>query len=272
MVALGRLGDTILLFAGFQEIFRRTGLRPKIIVSNEYASVYDGVTYAEPVVVNLNWWKGVPEARKLAEKMSENVIVPTWWMDKECPIPPEYRGTFALTCHGNNWGVDMFKWPNYMTSMWSRMGFTAHEMMTLPLEFDNRNKAREQALVSRYLRGDKPLLLLNFSGISSPFKFSYQVMSQLKRYFGSFQFLDLGSIRATRIYDLLGLYDIAAGLITIDTSTLHLAQASKIPYVAYTVDGWSSSVPRGNVVKEIKYSDAPKKMNELSAVVEGWRR
>ena len=56
--------------------------------------------------------------------------------------------------------------------------------------------------------------------------------------------VSLASFKATRIYDLLGLYDIAAGLVSIDTATTHLAAASKVPLLAFCRCGWSSAIPK----------------------------
>src|SRR6266571_4442797 len=164
---LGRLGDTILMFPAFREIHRRTGFKPRIIVSEEYANVYDGISYADPIPVPWNWWTGVSQARKMALALSQNAVFPQWWLE-DCPIPKEYQGTFNLTCHGLNWGVNLDLWGNFMASMYSRAGFTIDEMMRLPLVFDRRSEAREKSLLDQVwpvkLRS-KPLLLYNFTGI-----------------------------------------------------------------------------------------------------------
>jgi len=122
------------MFPAFLEIYRRTGLKPRIIVSEEYASVYDGISFVDSIPVGLNWWGGVPQARALALSLSKNAIFPQWWLEPD-PMPAAYRGTFNLTCHGHSWGVNIDLWPNFMASMYSRAGFTREEMMQLPLVF-----------------------------------------------------------------------------------------------------------------------------------------
>jgi hypothetical protein len=123
---------------------------------------------------------------------------------------------------------------------------------------------------SVHSRQGKPLLLVNFSGHSSPFAWVPEVMRAVNQFQQQFNIVDIGRLKAQRIYDLLGLFDAAAGLITIDTATLHLAAGSAVPYIAYTRADWSSSVPKGNCVLEIKYRDEEVKgrMGEVVRVLE----
>jgi hypothetical protein len=109
----------------------------------------------------------------------------------------------------------------------------------------------------------KPIVLYNFSGVSSPFAYVPEVMKTVLKYSGKFKFIDLGKVVAHRIFDLLGLYDRAVGLITIDSATLHLAPASQLKYFAYLVDGWSQSVPRGNVFRSVSYSQCLARLAEM---------
>ncbi len=90
---LGRFGDSILMFPAFLEIYKRVGFKARIIVSEEYASVYDGISYAQSIPVGLHWWGGVPMARKMAQSLSAHAIFPQWWLEPD-PMPAEYRGTF----------------------------------------------------------------------------------------------------------------------------------------------------------------------------------
>jgi len=273
LVLLGRAGDTILMLPAFMEIHRRTGLKPRIIVSTEYSNIYEGVSYAEPISHNLHWWQGVEKARAIASVLSENAVLPQWWLGK-CPIPSEYRGKFNLTCFGHNWGVNLALWPNFQASMWERCGFTQQEMRTLPLVFDRRNPVREAALLNQIWPAPmrkKPLLLYNFTGISSPFGFVPELFPVIQKFARDFHIVDLGKIKAHRIFDLLGAYDVAAGLITVDTSTLHLAHGSSVPYIAFSIDGWTGSVARGNVALRVRYNETPRRLNEIADVIASWR-
>ena len=271
-VLLGRLGDTIIMLPAFREIHRRTGLKPRIIVSTEYSSIYEGVSYCDPIPHNLHWWQGVEKARQIAAALSDDATLPQWWLGK-CPIPDEYRGKFNLTCFGHNWGVNLALWPNFMVSMWERCGFTRDEMLSLPLVFDRRNPAREQALLNviwpMQIR-KKPLLLYNFTGISSPFGFVPELYPVIQRFARDFHICDLGKIKAHRFFDLLGAYDVAAGLISSDTATAHLAHASKVPTIWMTVDSWCGSTPRGNVALHFGYNETPRRLQDVSEVLQSW--
>jgi hypothetical protein len=270
VVLLGRHGDVILMLAAFKAIYDRTGLKPFCIVSHDYASVFDGVSYVEPVSIREHWWKGMPVARRFAKERFGGAIIPQWWNSGEGPGHKE-TGEFVLQCHGEKWGINLDQWPNFMASMWDRAGFTVEEMKTLPTVFDRRHYHREQMLVQNYTRQKKPLLLYNFTGVSSPYGFTPDVMPVLSRYQTHFTLVDIGRIKAHRIYDLLGLYDAAAGLITIDTATAHLANASNVPTVWYTVDGWNGSTPRGNVALHVSYNNTRNRIDDLVAVLEKWK-
>ena len=262
------------MFPAFREIHRRTGLKPKIIVGNEYANLYEGISYAEPIVHNLHWWQGVEKARAIASVLSENAVLPQWWLTPQCPIPEQYRGTFNLTCFGHNWGVNLSLWPNFMASMWERCGFTQDEMRTLPLVFDRRNPAREAALLNQIWpvpMRKKPLLLFNVTGISSPFGFWPELHPTVFKFSRDFHIVDLGKVKAHRLFDFLGAYDVAAGLITCDTATAHLAHASKVPTIWFTVDSWCGSTPRGNVALHLGYNETPRRLQDVADVLQSWR-
>lgn len=269
-ILLGRNGDLIQMLPAWKAIYDRTGLKPIIMVSTEYAGVLEGVSYVEPYPLALTWWEGVPLARHLADGLFGGSTIMQGWHDpNELGKPSE--GATVLQSHGKEWGVDMSLAPDYGTSMWQRCGFTRADMLRLPLVFDRRDATRERLLAQRVRKQPgKPLLLVNLTGNSSPFACLPEVMRTLAQFARRVELVDLGKIRAHRIYDLLGLYDQSVGLITSDTSTAHLAPASRVPWVAYTVDSWSTSVPKGNVMGEFKYSQALESLDKLASIVEGW--
>jgi hypothetical protein len=263
------------MFPCFLAIHQRTSTKPVVIVSTEYAGVFDGISYAEPYKLREHWWQGVPKARHIAETVFGNGIVPQWWNDDPTHIRminEATQGNFVLQCHGHDWGVDVSKWPDYGTSMASRCGFTREEWLQLPLVFDRRDANREEALAKMVLANEtRPVVLYNFVGNSSPFQFAPEVINTMRNQFGRrFRFIDLAPIRGQRIYDLLGLYDRAVGLLTSDTATLHLAPASRIPYISFTVDSWSTSVPKGNCVLHVKYNSTPRRLPEVMQAIASW--
>ncbi len=260
----GRFGDIIQCLPAFHEIFWQTGQRPIVIVSEEYASVFDGVGYVEPVVVPFHWSEGIPKMRALYK----DATVVQWW-NTDDPVPPEYRGNASLTCRGKTWRIDIKRWPSYGHSMMERLGFPdVNIWRDMPMVFTQRDYDREDRLIPKH---SKPLLIYNFTGISSPFGYldaMWPILQELRK---DFHLVDLGKIKAHRIYDLLGLYDAAVGLLTCDTATLHLAMASTVPYLAWTQNGWLGSVPRGNCVLQIPYNQTLRRLPEVRNVLESWK-
>lgn len=260
-VHLGKYGDLMIMLPAFKLVAEQMGKPPICIVSKEYASLFDGVSYVRPWVEPLHWWKGVKQARMLAEKRGFNPIIVKWWDEPEAKPPgnPKPGKKISLTVHGQKRIINAEEWDSYQLSQWRYAGFDVEQMMLAPLVFDRRCEYREAELRSRWFRTNKPKLLINFSTSgTSPFK-NYMRAYGLVHISGC-EIVNLGAIRAHRIYDLLGLYDQAAGLITTDTATLHLAAASRIPYIAFVNNGGAGSVPKGNCVLAVRYSDFDRKL------------
>lgn len=269
----GRFGDHIQMIPCLMEIWKRTGRKPVMVCSSEYASVYDGISYVKCHPVSAPWWQGIPLMYQVANELYGGGRILQWWnADPKLTGWVDNPGGIVLQCHGHNFaGVDVKDYPDYGTSMALRAGFERDEWISLPLVFDRRDYEREKHLVSLYRRGPKPMLLVNFAGHSSPFGPTPEFMRMLQKHRDFFDIVDLGKIKATRIYDLLGFMDRAVGMITIDTSTAHLAPASRLPYVALTVNGWCSSVPKGHCVLHVKYNEALKRLSEVERTVESWK-
>lgn len=250
-VQLGRNGDLILLLPCWRKIFETTGEKPMVVVCREYAGVLRGASYVEADVINGHWYMAMPQAKQMAKLK---------------------YGDFVVTqCHGRDHGVDMSQAGSFGESMWQRAGFPG-QYGTLPLVFDRRNPDRERLLARSALNKAgathrKPLLLYNFNGASSPFGAAGPVRHRLRRYERDFNLVNIGIVRATYLYDLLGLYDMAAGLVTIDTSTLHLAAASRVPMLAYKVGGWNSAVPKAGAMS-LDYAEAPSRLEVIDQFVQ----
>lgn len=249
-IQLGRNGDIILLLPAMLAIYQRTGFKPRMIVSSEYASVLDGVSYVERVSLNIHWWNGMGQARAFADL--------------------NFGGGQVTQCYAHGWGIDLSKWPNFSTSMWDRTGVPISEMQRLPLVFDKRNATVERNLIKAHRKTSLPVLIISLNGQSSPFHAGKDVFDIVNKFRDRFEIIDIGMIRAPHIYDLLGLFDIAAGIITSDTATLWLAQASPIPSIAFSVDGWCGSIPRGNCVLNLRYSEVAGRKAEMEPILEKW--
>lgn len=251
---LGRYGDGIIMLPAFAEIYRRTGIRPRVVVNTAYADIYDGVSFVEPIPVNLDWKEDVHKARA----MFPDAVLIQWWLATR-PMPKN---------------LDLSPWPNFEASMWDRCGFTEADRMRLPLVFDRRNATREATLMDRVwpsaMRG-KPLVLYHFAGKSSPFGHLPELYPVIQAFARDFTLIDLGKIRAERIFDLLGLMECATGMILCDSAPLHLAYATETPYIAFIVDTWSGSKPLGNCVLSIRYKNTLRHLQDVAKVLKNWR-
>jgi hypothetical protein len=211
--------------------------------------------------MDLHWWKGVKQARLAAQKAGFDPVVVKWWDEPGAkpPFIPAGESTIMLTIHGQKMRVPASEWDSYQASQWRYAGFNMQQMMEWPLVFDRRSASREHSLRNKWFTNQRPKLLVNLSQTgTSPFPHVAQAKALLSS--SRLDVVNLGSVRADRIFDLLGLYDHAEGLVTTDTATLHLAAASKIPYIALINNGGSGSIPRGNCIAAIRYAEFPKRL------------
>lgn len=241
-----------------------------MFTSKDYTDIYDGMSYVQYRSMPQNWWECVDHAKRIAESEFGGGTIIQWWNGSpqhDDTIGYAGKNVVVLQSHGRNWGVNVNLDPDFGTSMARRLGFSRDEWLSLPPVFDRRSPVRESQLIQRYAGNGKPTFLYNFSGISSPFAYVPEMMRLLHPFRTKFNMVDLSQIHAHRIYDLLGLFDQAAGLITIDTSTFHLAPASNVPWIGLRVDGWCQSVPKNGCVFDCYYSQVPKKLKEMENVI-----
>lgn len=249
---MGRYGDLILLLPAFREWAYRTGEQTIVVTSKEFGDVLDGVSYVKPIKLPHNWHLQTGEALNFARRMYPDIIrIQLHGVGMEPAVPDTL--------------------PSFSLSMWNRTGLLP-QYHTLPLIFDRRSKEREAALIKRWVKPERKTLLVNFHGRTSPFADREQFIAVLcQRLGGKFEFVNTNEVQAHRIYDLLGLMDVAAGMITVDTATLHLAPASRMPYVALVrPDGQSGSVPKGNIKLTVGYNQAIHRVQEICDVMEQW--
>lgn len=250
---MGRYGDLILLLPAFQEWTRVTGHPTIVVTSNEFGSVFDGVSYVHAVKLPHNWHLEAGLALRYAQKLYPHIVRIQLHGQGLPPATPDSLASYSL-------------------SMWERTGLL-EKYHFLPLVFDKRSPEREAALVKKWKRTEKPLLLTNFHGATSPYGDEFRMIAELCKHFGDhFEFVNTNEARGYRIYDLLGLMDVAAGLVTIDTATLHLAAAAKCPYIALVrQDGQAGSIPKGNNVLKVGYQEAMSRLPDILRVIESWK-
>lgn len=266
-VHMGRFGDIMILLPGWKREYDTTGRKPVVMVSEEFASIFDGVSYVQPWPVRLQFCAQARKAKAMAEAQYANVIFPRWWDIGQPPVGGIDKAKINVTFQGQEFALAAEDWVSHQISQWQVAGFDADGLREWPLIFDRRDLRREATLAKTIFRTSKPKLLLNLRGVSSPFAAVPEVMNVLNGLKSRFEFVDLSVVRAERIYDLLGLMDRAVAMITVDTATLHLAHASKVTYVALVVDGARGSLPKGNCKLAVRYADAPQMAGKIFSAV-----
>ncbi len=233
LLQLGRYGDIINILPVVHESARamaNEGRRPVFCASAEFADILEGVSYCDV----LQYPAGPIQYLEPAKGwLLERGYVPV--VSQIYSEPPGPRRT-----------------DSYMRDSWEVLN-RGHQWEQLGVVFDRRDAARESELCSRF-KWDRPVVLCCFSGKSSPFP-DPKLLSFLRSRFPEVCFEDIGGLRAHRLYDLLGLMDRAAALVTIDTSLLHLAKASNVPTVAFVnPHPWLGSLPSANHILYRKYT------------------
>lgn len=250
---LGRFGDLILLGPAFKHWADKVGAAVNVVTSKQFGSVLDGMSYVNKIEADGDWHH---DAGKILNEAKRH-------------FPNLYR----TQLHGAGWTTPPDSLPSYSISMWARAGLTLEDYKRLPLVFDRRNPEREQKLIQTWRKTDKPLILLCLLGHTSPLKAEAAIIKALAPFFNRCEVLNLNhnEVRAQRVYDLLGLMDIAAGLITLDSMPLHLSAASKVPVINYVRDDCQAgSIPKNNNHLTIGYSKAYERLPDLVRTVEGW--
>lgn len=244
--SLGRCGDILNALPLSKLHFDQTGEKPYFQTASAYAYLLDGVSYVDPVIYPGEFSSGIL-ALYQARQLSEDIRL--------CQIYG-FGLNPAQTCS------------SFARQSWLNAGAKV-AWGSLPLVIDQRNPAREAELIERYVdptRADKPVLVA-LNGQSSPFPYREMVMKEFSGFFGpSSQVIDLSKIKADRFYDLLGLFDIAHCLVTIDTGHLHLAHASNVPVVSFITrdpSGWHGSPWRPNHVGRYYYDEIPQRMSSV---------
>ena len=273
-VLLGRSGDTIIALPAFRHISDTDGVKPLVITSSKFASMYDGVSYVEPVVVPDETGENYKAAMVYAKEHGMNPRVLRFWMwDKDEPEAPLNPTDSSVSFRGKTWHVNFTKWKSYQHAIFDRTGVPLDLMNRLPLVFDRRNHSREKRLLASVQAANKknlPLLLYAMQGHTSTLAARPEVEQELGKWAGKYFLVDLSKITAERPYDLLGLFDAAKLMVTIDTMHLHLVAASNLQFIAFLHDAngdWGMSSPSKNCLTTIRYRKARMLLGKLNLFI-----
>lgn len=243
ILQLGRFGDVVNVLPIALDHYVRTGERPVFMIAREFASVLDGVSYVEPRIYD-GPFQMVLVAAFQARRETEDIDF--------CQIYGQ--GLVAPQ-----------KCTSFAREAWAQ-GRSRAPWGSLPLVFDARDPIREAKLADRALAGApgdaRPVVLAALGGHSSPFPFRRALLAHLESHFADrYRLVDVSDFRAERFFDLLGLFDRAHALLTVDTGHLHLAAAvPDLPVISLVTrdpSGWHGSPWRPQHVARLYYDEFP---------------
>jgi predicted GH43/DUF377 family glycosyl hydrolase len=196
-----------------------TGLKQNLVIGKDYSSLLRGCSYIEPHIYD-GHWSDLKGAIKWSKQNFDEVIV--------------------LQTHGNGFPIQ-HRTPSFQIDQYFRAG-RIDDWDKLPLIFDNRDKQREATLVKKVLgRKKQPFILFGDHSESAPFPQKEELFSTLQSEFPKHRIIKLSDVKAEYVFDLLGLYDKADALVTVETAHIHLSKASDVPTVVLAADGWRGS-------------------------------
>lgn len=257
---LGRTGDIVAVLP-FLKHEADAGKVPRLVVSKDYASVLEGVSYVHGVSFDgsvhqlkeaWEWAKAqFGEVKSLQVLGDRNVVA-------ECTYAPA--------------GQESARTTSFVKEAWKLAGKMPLWDSVLPLSFDARSQEREANLLEscgfRKPGRKKPIILVSTSGTSSPFPYA-DLLWQLVwlKFKGRYNVMRLP--QAERFYDLLALYEHERVhcLVTTDSAPLHLARACPdLPVMALTNDRpllWNGSAWLPNWRWCCRYHDFPDRALQL---------
>lgn len=262
-ILLGRTGDIINALPLFKAESEAIGQAVRVLTCKEYVPLFGGVSYVNPLPFDgteMELRRAHTEAKAAGyEPVCIQVVGSTEDM-RDLVYGPAGQ-EYALT--------DSFSKEPYLLT--KQQALLAKQPRPV---FDGRSKAREKQLIESIGVDIRNCILVAASGRSSPFPYTKVLFELLRsRFRDRYHIVDLSQYKTDRIYDFLGLYDLAHCLVSIDTAFLHLAHGSAdLPVCALVNDKpgmWFGSAWRQNHISHIRYSDFPFRAVELLDAIEG---
>lgn len=264
---LGRSGDVMNILPLLHRD-AQTGEKPKLMVAAEFAPLLDGVPYVDPVVFN-GAHHELAAAIEQAKGMADQVIV----TQTNGPVEA-VRLAYQMA------GLEGATTTSYQKESWRLAGRLKDwdDLVPLPIVFRRNHQYEEELLrVTRApgrAKSTRPILVAA-DGTSSPFPYRDLLLELIRGRFGEkHRIIDLATVKARRIYDLLALYERAHCLVAIDSALLHLARAiPKLPVFALCNDTpslWYGSHWTPNMAWYCRYHDFPQRAVEMLDAISVW--
>lgn len=241
IVMLGRSGDIISALP-FVKLVSEKYAKPDLLVAREFIGLLDGITYANGIVA--------------AEK-EESLL------DAVNKSKREHSITIVAQCWGKGW-TQIKKTECYNKDSWNNFGLL-HRFYDPALKpvFDNRDLAREKVFIDSLNLDSRPIALVNLtSGKSSPCIHCGNLFPMvMEKFRKGWQIINIAELKAERLYDFIGLFEISDILLTIDTSFAHLSGATDIKVIALVnPTPWAATAVRFNCLEHIPYDAAKERL------------
>jgi hypothetical protein len=242
LILLARFGDILNCLPIAYALHKRGG-KVRWLVSKEHASILSGVSYVE-----VEEWPGtqdtLPKAIQYVRAKGQKALVAQAWRN------PDQRHL----CD------------SFAKEQWRLAGMGDH-YGRFPLVIDRRVPVRENVLVRYHLNDakDRPIILVSTTSISTPYKYADKLIATIRGL--DAHVIDMDNVRVSNVYDLLGLYERADCLVSVDTMHHHLSRASYLPVVYLQNDGWKGASPVPQVRASWRYSEI-EDLSEVKAAVE----
>ncbi len=284
---LSKLGDVINILPIAYAAHLR-GEKVGIMSCTEFADVLDGVSYVEKVVFSGRPWeinKAVEEAKKICANVVSTMV--------NGPIEEIAKHSYGFDLSKIKPGEKFWlgKTDSFCRESWKLAGCLP-DWGKVPLVFDRRSRVREGEWMPLRppKKNKKPIIIVSAGSVSSPFPYRELLLELVNLKYGKdFNVIDLATIKAEKFYDLLGLYEVAHCLISVDTAHLHLAAAvPSLPVMALVQDRyslplapemkemagyWSGTAWRPSHHFHCRYRDFPRRALEMFTAIGniGWQ-
>jgi hypothetical protein len=226
---VAKYGDIIAVLAAYKLLAEWNGRPVTVITGPRFGWIFSHTSYVRTVLAPYDDLDLVEQNYQWASNHFHHVYVCQWRKAQE-PWPP-----------GPTWEHDL----HWLAG--------CHELYRCARpEFTYRNRAAEYEYLRTLPISPDGAILLNLTGESSPLLNQTNLKTILSE-IGP-PLIDLQEHRPDRITTLLGLYERASILITVDTATLHLARlVPSLPVVQLTPSRHGGTWPIENCVLHITY-------------------
>lgn len=258
LLQLGKIGDVLSILPILFEEYKNSGEKQELIISEQFASILDGISYIEPLIWYGEWTDIVGASDWFGGKSLTTQVVG----DPKVIISQVYgKSPYQINKNTDSFVKEMWRLAGKL-DLWTKQP---------PLYFDQRDLGREEKLVKEAFKkvpvGVLGTIIVADNGISSPFPHR-RLLRELvsKRWPGRVLYMD--EIVAEKFYDLIGIleHDWVQAIIATDSAILHLAHTCQKPVIALITDKpslWHGAPWRPSYKRYIRYGNFPRDCVEM---------